>query len=91
MLDTMHHDYIRTARAKGLKERIVVLRHGLRGALYPVVAYSPAGRHDQRVIYRRNDLFHSGPWNVFCELGIQPRLHARDGYSALLRRPDCFL
>ena len=39
MLDTMHHDYIRTARAKGLKERFVVLRHGLRNALYPVVAY----------------------------------------------------
>lgn len=39
MLDTMHHEYIRTARAKGLKERLVVLRHGLRNALYPVVAY----------------------------------------------------
>jgi oligopeptide transport system permease protein len=39
MLDTMHHDYIRTARAKGLKESLVVLRHGLRSALYPVVAY----------------------------------------------------
>ncbi|MFO8027222.1 MAG: ABC transporter permease [Opitutales bacterium] len=39
MLDTMHHDYIRTARAKGLSERLVVLRHGLRNALYPVVAY----------------------------------------------------
>jgi oligopeptide transport system permease protein len=39
MLDTMHLDYIRTARAKGLTERLVVLRHGLRNALYPVVAY----------------------------------------------------
>lgn len=39
MLDTMHHDYIRTARAKGLCERLVVLRHALRNALYPVVAY----------------------------------------------------
>jgi len=39
MLDTMHLDYIRTARAKGLKERIVVFRHGLRTGLYPVVAY----------------------------------------------------
>ena len=39
MLDTMHNDYIRTARAKGLSERLVVLRHGLRNALYPVVAY----------------------------------------------------
>ena len=39
MLDTLHHDYIRTARAKGLSERLVVLRHALRSALYPVVAY----------------------------------------------------
>ncbi|MGB0744211.1 MAG: ABC transporter permease [Opitutales bacterium] len=39
MLDTMHHDYIRTARAKGLGEGHVVLRHALRNALYPVVAY----------------------------------------------------
>ncbi len=39
MLDVMRLDYIRTARAKGLSERIVVLRHSLRTALNPVVAY----------------------------------------------------
>lgn len=39
MLDVMKHDYIRTARAKGLKESAVVMRHALRTALYPVVAY----------------------------------------------------
>lgn len=39
MLDVMRMDYIRTARAKGLFERAVVLRHALRTALYPVVAY----------------------------------------------------
>jgi peptide/nickel transport system permease protein len=37
MLETMHEDYIRTARAKGLPERMVILRHGLRAALTPVV------------------------------------------------------
>ena len=37
MLDTMTEDYIRTARAKGLPERTVILRHGLRGALTPVL------------------------------------------------------
>jgi peptide/nickel transport system permease protein len=37
MLDTMAEDYIRTARAKGLSERSVVLRHGLRAALTPIV------------------------------------------------------
>ncbi|MGZ0657654.1 ABC transporter permease [Coraliomargarita sp. W4R53] len=39
MLDVMRLDYIRTARAKGLRERAVVMRHALRTALYPVVAY----------------------------------------------------
>ena len=39
MLDVMQHDYIRTARAKGLKEQTIVMRHALRTALYPVVAY----------------------------------------------------
>jgi peptide/nickel transport system permease protein len=37
MLETMGEDYIRTARAKGLPERTVVLKHGLRGALTPIV------------------------------------------------------
>lgn len=37
MLETMHEDYIRTARAKGLPERTVVLKHGLRAALTPVL------------------------------------------------------
>ena len=37
MIDTMHEDYIRTARAKGLGERRVVLRHGLRSAITPIV------------------------------------------------------
>jgi oligopeptide transport system permease protein len=39
MLDVMRNDYIRTARAKGLNERTVVMRHALRTSLYPVVAY----------------------------------------------------
>ena len=37
MLETMSEDYIRTARAKGLPERTVVLKHALRGALTPVL------------------------------------------------------
>ncbi|MFH8379772.1 ABC transporter permease [Kitasatospora sp. NPDC018058] len=37
MLETMSEDYIRTARAKGLVERKVVVRHGLRSALTPIV------------------------------------------------------
>ncbi len=37
MMETLRQDYIRTARAKGLPERRVVLRHALRNALIPVV------------------------------------------------------
>lgn len=37
MLEVMREDYIRTARAKGLREQVVVLRHALKNALIPVV------------------------------------------------------
>jgi peptide/nickel transport system permease protein len=37
MLSSLQADYVRTARAKGLPERVVVLRHALRNALIPVV------------------------------------------------------
>jgi peptide/nickel transport system permease protein len=37
MLQAMSADYVRTARAKGLRERAVVLRHALRNALTPVI------------------------------------------------------
>lgn len=37
MLDVLNEDYIRTARAKGLRERRIVYRHGLRSALTPIV------------------------------------------------------
>jgi peptide/nickel transport system permease protein len=38
MLDVMREDYIRTARSKGLSERRVIYRHGLRSALTPIVS-----------------------------------------------------
>ena len=37
MLDCLQQDYVRVARAKGLVERVVILRHALRNALVPVV------------------------------------------------------
>jgi peptide/nickel transport system permease protein len=37
MLEVLRQDYMRTARAKGLKERIVILKHGLRNALIPLI------------------------------------------------------
>lgn len=40
MLEVLRADYIRTARAKGLSERQVVMRHALRGGLLPVVSFT---------------------------------------------------
>ncbi len=37
MLEVLSQDYVRTARAKGLGERLVLLRHGLRNALLPLI------------------------------------------------------
>ena len=43
MIETMRNDYIRTARAKGLSERRVIYRHGLRNALIPLVTVVALG------------------------------------------------
>ena len=37
LLEVLHQDYMTTARAKGLVENIVILRHGLRNALLPII------------------------------------------------------
>lgn len=39
MLEVLSQDYLRTARAKGLPEYVVILKHALRGGLLPVVSY----------------------------------------------------
>jgi oligopeptide transport system permease protein len=39
MLDILNQDFIRTARAKGVPEHEIILRHALRGGLLPVVAF----------------------------------------------------
>jgi ABC-type dipeptide/oligopeptide/nickel transport system permease component len=38
MIDVLNEDYVRTARAKGVRERVIVLRHALRNALLPIIA-----------------------------------------------------
>lgn len=40
MLEVMRSDYIRTARAKGLNEKTVLLKHGLRGGIIPVISFT---------------------------------------------------
>ena len=39
MLDILSQDYIRTAKAKGLKESMIVIKHALRGGIMPAIAY----------------------------------------------------
>jgi oligopeptide transport system permease protein len=43
MLEVIRSDFVRTARAKGLSERRVVLKHALKGAMLPVVSYLGPG------------------------------------------------
>ncbi len=45
LLEALSQDYIVTARAKGLPERIVVLRHALRNALIPIITYFSLSIH----------------------------------------------
>jgi len=40
MLGILNEEYMQTARAKGLKERLVIYKHGLRNALIPIVAFA---------------------------------------------------
>ena len=40
MLEILRSDYIRTARAKGLDEKTILLRHAIRGGLIPVISYT---------------------------------------------------
>lgn len=39
MLEVLQQDYIRTAKAKGLKERVIIYRHAIRNAIMPVITY----------------------------------------------------
>jgi peptide/nickel transport system permease protein len=43
MLDNLNQDYVRTARAKGMKEKVVLLVHVLRNSLIPVVTVIALG------------------------------------------------
>ena len=49
LLDVMSEDYIRTARAKGLRERRVIMKHGVRSAITPVVTVLGAAEQDPEV------------------------------------------
>lgn len=74
MLETMNQDFVRTARSKGLSERVVVVKHAFRNALIPIttiVALDFAGLISGAVITERvfgwkgmGELFQTGLQNV---------------------------
>ena len=66
LLDVMGQDYIRTARAKGLDDRRVLLRHALRNAVLPVVT----------IIGLQVGILLGGA--VLTEIHLQPRGHRED-------------
>ena len=63
MLDNLNQDYVRTARAKGLSENVVVLVHVLRNSMIPVITVIALGvptsfrwRHHHRTVFKVNGL-----------------------------------
>jgi len=63
MLNVMHEDYIKTARSKGLRERVVIYKHALRNCLIPVVtmtaiylAITIGGTIEMEIVFSRPGL-----------------------------------
>ena len=73
MLEVLHQDYIRTAYAKGLPARRVIMRHALKGALLPVVSFlgpAVAGILTGSLVIEK--VFHlSGTGAYFVEAALQ--------------------
>jgi oligopeptide transport system permease protein len=66
MIEVLHSNFIRTARAKGLPMRRIILRHALKPALLPVLSYmGPAFvGHHHRLNGYRNHLRPAGYWSA---------------------------
>jgi oligopeptide transport system permease protein len=77
MIETIRTNYVRTARAKGIGERRTILKHALRGAILPVVAYLGPDRD-------RADLSDSRHRPLLRGRRHQSGLSAGDGRHALL-------
>ena len=81
MLEVMNADYIRTARAKGLTERTVVVRHGFRNALIPIttIIALDVGGLDRRRRHHRNRLRLGGHGKVLQRCAEDSRPQRGDG------------
>ncbi len=88
LIETMGEDYIRTARAKGLSEKRVIYKHGLRAALTPVVtmfgldlAVLLGGAFITETVFNLPGVGQYAVRVIFAE-----RLPRRDGRHAVRRR-----
>ena len=84
MLQVLESDYVRTARAKGLSERSVILKHAMRNALTPD-HHARRARTRHAVVGRgadRADFLDSGLRQADRRCGVQPRLRGRAGRRA---------
>jgi peptide/nickel transport system permease protein len=89
MLEIISQDYVRTARAKGMRERVVVVYHAMRNALIPVGDdhRAPDPRDLRRRDHHRADLQHPGDRLPADQLHQQRRHAGRDGDRLRDRRP----
>ena len=72
MIEQLSMDYIRTARAKGAPEHVVVLRHALKNAFLPVLSYlGPA------TAFASNLSFVNGPYTSDVSQNVHPICAAR--------------
>lgn len=74
MLDSINQEYIKTAKAKGLKNNKIIFKHALRNALIPVITYlgpqiafTLCGGLDSR-----KSIFNSGTWKIFYSVNTEP-------------------
>ena len=90
MIEVLHSNYVRTARAKGLPERRIVTRHALRAALLPLVSYlgpACAGLITGSLVVEQ--IFNLPGLGKFFVISALQRDYTRgDGHGDRLRRPD---
>ena len=95
MVDESNKDYVRLARAKGVSENNIALRHIFRNAMVPLVQYIPLrlSEHCGRLYLHRKPLQHPGHGRPAGHLCPAPRQHDGAGHRSALRlrghhRPD---
>ena len=77
MLDSLNQEFIKTARAKGLKNSKIIFKHALRNALIPVITY--LGPQVAFTLCGGERVLHSRAWAVFCPVHSEPGLPGDHG------------